>query len=231
MHAEWRQHLVHPRVGRDDERPAPVGAGRGLQRETIAVGADPFDPRVGEEIGASREREAPMHRVGPTGRHDPRIALVDGEDLVGDVPRGPALDERGSIQDLVLHAFLAHRLQEGFGLIGRIAREEVEAPGHGHELFARLLGHLRPCLEGLLREPNVVGRRVAPPDDPRVILGCASCVPELEPFEPDHACAPPRGPVRGRRAEGAETDDAEIVSVVGTAQRGALTSPRRSRRR
>jgi hypothetical protein len=61
-----------------------------------------------------------------------------------------------------------------------------------------------------------------------MIFGCTSSVAELEPFEPDHADTATRAPVRGRRAEGAEPDDAEVVPIVGTAQRGTPTSPRRS---
>jgi hypothetical protein len=55
-----------------------------------------------------------------------------------------------------------------------------------------------------------------------MIFGCTSSMAELEPFEPDHADAATRAPIRGGRAEGAEPDDAEVVSVVGTAQRGTL---------
>jgi hypothetical protein len=51
-----------------------------------------------------------------------------------------------------------------------------------------------------------------------MIFGCTASVAELEPFEPDHADTTTRAPVRGRRAEGAEADDAEVVSVVGTVQ-------------
>jgi hypothetical protein len=51
-----------------------------------------------------------------------------------------------------------------------------------------------------------------------MIFGCTSSVAELEPFEPDHADAATRAPVRGRRAEGAEPDDGEVVSVVWAAQ-------------
>jgi hypothetical protein len=51
-----------------------------------------------------------------------------------------------------------------------------------------------------------------------MILGCTSSVAELEPFESDHADASTSAPVRGRRAEGAQPDDAEVISVVGTAQ-------------
>jgi hypothetical protein len=172
-----------------------------------------------------------MHRVRPAGRHDPRIVLVDRDDLVGDVPRRPARDEGCCVEDLVLHALFAHRGDIGVGLVDRIAGEEIEPAGDGEELLTRVIGDLTPRLERRSREPDVVRRGIAPPDDPRMILGCTSSVAELEPFEPDHADAATRAPVRGRRAEGAEPDDAEVVSVVGTAQRDALTSPRRSRTR
>ena len=170
-----------------------------------------------------------MRRVRPAGRHDPRIILVDRDDLVGNVPRRPARDEPCRVEDLVLHALLAHRRDIGVRFVDRIVGEEVEAAGDREELLTRFVGDLNPCFERFSCEPDVVRRGVAPPDDPRMILGCTSSVAELEPFESDHADAATRAPVRSRRAEGAEPDDAEVVPVVGIAQRGTLTSPRRSR--
>jgi hypothetical protein len=159
-----------------------------------------------------------MHRVRAAGRHDPRIILVDRDDLVGDVPRRPARDEGCCVEDFVLHALLAHRRDVRVGLVDRMAGEEVQSAGDGEELLARFVGDLSPCLERHAREADVVRRGVAPPDDPRVIFGRTSSVAELEPFEPDHADTTTRAPVRGRRAEGAEPDDAEVVSVVRTVQ-------------
>ena len=91
-------------------------------------GTHPIDACLREEIGASREREAPMHRVRPAGRHDPRIVLVDRDDLVGDVPRRPARDEGCRVEDLVLHALLAHRRDIGVGLVDRIAGKRSSPP-------------------------------------------------------------------------------------------------------
>jgi hypothetical protein len=42
-----------------------------------------------------------MHRVRPAGRHDPRVGLMDRDDLVGDVPRRPSRDEGRRVEDLV----------------------------------------------------------------------------------------------------------------------------------
>ena len=48
------------------------------------------------------------------------------------------------VEDLVLHALLAHRRDIGVGFVDRIAGEEVEPAGDREELLTRFVGRPHP---------------------------------------------------------------------------------------
>src|SRR6266568_4257553 len=91
---------------------------------------------------------------------------------------------------------------------GRLGRPQVQPTGPHDQTLTQLALDLRPRTIGLGRERHIPGRVVGATDDPRVVLGRAPRMADLELLESDHVSGGPASqPVRGRAADAAQAQD------------------------
>jgi hypothetical protein len=217
---ELLEELVGPGVGGDHQALGPVRSGLGLELVQAAGLLDLGDPGVLDHHRAPGLGKPPMSGVRAGGGSDARGFLEHHLHIIAEPPLRPAPHGLPRVHPLVRHAHIVQRP----GVVAhervRALRVQVEPAGPDDQLLTGLLFHLRPRGVGIPREPDVRGRVVAQPDDPRVVLAGPAVVAELETLQPQCSPAhPSRGPVESADADPAQADHRDLeLAPLGHAQ-------------
>jgi hypothetical protein len=167
-----------------------------------------------------------VHGVGPRRVDDARVGLVERLFAAAQAELRPAGGELVGVEELVAHPVpVEHRgvpldvARAGGGAPARDPVLDDQPAGAGDDLLAGLGLDLVPGLVGRGGQGRVLLLVLGEADDPRVVLGRAAVVPELELLDPEDPRPELGGqPVERRRAQAPEADDDRAVTHVQQCQ-------------
>ncbi len=161
--------------------------------------------------------ESAVRRVAAIRVRQAAPLLPQRGDVVAEAPLGPAAHDLRGVQSVERHALRGQAIHVVGGGDRRVRRPQVQPPGDGDDLRARLGLDLRPAVVRSPGEPDVVGSVVGEADDPAVVSRGAVGVPEFELLQAQDARAgTPCRPIGGRAAERAQPDHDDVpVAAVG----------------